>query len=133
VTSTLRGEHRDAARPKLWRVTQRATFSALRRDGRRARRGPLTVTWMAPAAGDGTDGATPPRVAFAIGRSVGGAVVRNRIRRRLRGALGELQRQGALPTGTYLLSGDVRLADLPWSELVALTGDLVASATGSAA
>lgn len=130
MTSTLRGDHLSAARPKLWRVTQRATFAALRRDGHRARRGPLTVTWLAPAA---DDRATPPRVAFAIGRSVGGAVVRNRIRRRLRSAMGELQRQGGLPEGSYLLSGDARLATLPWSELVALTADLVTSATGSAA
>lgn len=130
MTSTLRGDHLSAARPKLWRVTQRATFSALRRDGHRARRGPLTVTWLAPAP---DELAAPPRVAFAIGRSVGGAVVRNRIRRRLRSAMGELHRHGGLPAGSYLLSGDARLATLPWSELVALTTDLVASATGSAA
>ena len=31
-------------------------------------------------------GTEPPRVAYAVGRGVGGAVVRNRVRRRLRAA-----------------------------------------------
>lgn len=38
-------------------------------------------------------------MAFAIGRDVGSAVVRNRIRRRLR----ELLRQISLPNGWYLI------------------------------
>jgi ribonuclease P protein component len=39
------------------------------------------------------------RVAFAIGRPVGSAVARNRLRRRLRAAMVELRP----PTGTYLI------------------------------
>lgn len=127
MTSTLRGDHLSSARPKIWRVTDRGTFAALRRDGQRARRGPLTVTWL----GLSVDAApAPPRVAFAIGTRTGGAVVRNRIRRRLRSAMREIQGQHGLPDGSYLLSGDARLATLPWSELVALTDELVAQATG---
>lgn len=127
MTSTLRGDHLHAARPSLWRVTQRDELTALRRDGHRVRRGPLSVSWLGSA-----DATTPghPRVAFAIGRRVGGAVVRNRIRRRLRSALREIHRRGGLPEGAYLLSGDERLATLPWPELVALTDELVAAATG---
>jgi ribonuclease P protein component len=34
-------------------------------------------------------GTEPPRVAYAVGRGVGGAVVRNRVRRRLRAAARE--------------------------------------------
>lgn len=104
------------SRPQLWRITDRRTFQTLRAQGRRARRGPLTVTWLAPAAGDDR----PPRAAFAIGRTVGGAVLRNRIRRRLRAALRELQRDGRLPAGTYLVGGRAELAELPWTDLVAL-------------
>jgi ribonuclease P protein component len=33
--------------------------------------------------------ASPPRIAFAVGRAVGNAVVRNRVRRRLRAAARE--------------------------------------------
>ena len=113
-----------APRPELWRITDRRTFQALRQRGRRARRGPLTVTWLAPDPGDDR----PPRAGFAIGRSVGGAVVRNRIRRRLRAALRELQADGRLPAGTYLLGGRAELAHLPWSELVSLLEDTIAKA-----
>jgi ribonuclease P protein component len=103
-----------APRPELWRITDRRTFQALRQQGRRVRRGPLTVTRLAPAPG----ATAPPRAGFAVGRSVGGAVLRNRIRRRLRAALREVQAQGRLPVGTYLLGGGPELAELPWSALV---------------
>src|SRR5439155_4372807 len=69
----------------IWRIRDRATFVALARSRRRVRRGPITVTW-APGAP-----AEPPRVAYAIGRRVGGAAVRNRIRRRLRTIVGDLR------------------------------------------
>jgi ribonuclease P protein component len=42
-------------------------------------------------------------VAFAIGRRVGPAVVRNRLRRRLRDELVILARDGRLSAGTYLV------------------------------
>lgn len=112
------------ARPELWRVTDRQTFRALRERGRRARRGPLVLTWLAPGPGEDA----PPRVAFAIGRAVGGAVRRNRIRRRLRAALRELQADGRLPAGTYLVGGRAELADLPWSELVELVDATITEA-----
>ena len=45
------------------------------------------------------------RVAYAIGRRVGPAVVRNRLRRRLRAAAREIDvATGGLPTGAYLVS-----------------------------
>jgi ribonuclease P protein component len=53
---------------------------------------------------DGAVGTT--RVAYAIPKRVGGAVVRNRIRRRLRAVLAELGRRdpAALPDGVLLVS-----------------------------
>jgi ribonuclease P protein component len=82
----------------IGRVGDRATFDALRRDGRRARRGPMTVAFL--------PGGTDVRVAYAIGRRVGPAVVRNRVRRRLREAVRELDRTtpGGLACGAYLVS-----------------------------
>jgi ribonuclease P protein component len=79
----------------LWRIRDRSTFVELRRRGRRLRSGYLTLTWVARPSGE------PPQVAYAIGRGVGSAVVRNRVRRRLRWALGQLD--GKLPPGAYLL------------------------------
>jgi len=93
----------------VWRVRDAATFTALRRQGRRARAGALRVTWL-----PGPDG-TPPRLAFAIGRQVGTAVVRNRLRRRLRSLFAALA--PGLPPGTYLLSAGPAAATLDHGEL----------------
>lgn len=51
---------------------------------------------------DSHDTATPPRVAFALGRALGTAVVRNRVRRRLRAMLQQAASAGQLPPGMYL-------------------------------
>jgi ribonuclease P protein component len=115
-----------AARPQLWRISDRTTFSDLRRRGRRARTGPLTVTWL-PA--DPAMPEAPPRAAFAVGKGAG-AVTRNRIRRRLRAALRELQRRDALPAGSYLVGATHDVARQPWSELVDALAEAVATATG---
>jgi ribonuclease P protein component len=79
----------------VWRIQDRATFEALRRSSRRARRGPVTVTYAA------VDGATEPRIAYAIGKRVGKAVVRNRLRRQIRAVVDGMKE---LPTGAYLVA-----------------------------
>lgn len=111
------------SRPRLWRVTDRAGFAALARDGRRARHAGITVTRVAPAPDAAGE---PPRVALAVTRSTGGAVARNRVRRRLRAAMAELARRDALPGGTYLVGGGAELAERPWEALVV---DLEAAVT----
>ena len=79
-----------------WRVRDRATFAALR-TGRRGHAGPVRVTWLPEPGSD-----RPPRVAFAVGRRVGPAVARNRVRRRLRAAVAELAAH--LEAGAYLVA-----------------------------
>ena len=69
------------------------------------------------------------RVAFAIGREVGTAVVRNRTRRRLRSVMTELAlADGGLPVGDYLIRVDRSGANADSSDLretlVVLAGDL---------
>jgi len=104
------------ARP--WRVRDRASFAGLRRSGARRRMGALTVTRLDPA-----DGGSPvPAVAYAIGRSVGGAVERNRLRRRLRAIVDELD----LTPGTYLIGAGPAAATLSSQDL----RDLVAGGIG---
>jgi ribonuclease P protein component len=62
-------------------------------------------------------------VAFAIPRAAGGAVARNRLRRRLRAALRELEPE-LVPGGTYLVgagrSAVTRTPDELRAELVAV-------------
>ena len=89
-------------------VRTRAEFTALRTRGVRSRHRPVRVTYLAP-----TDGTDQVRVAFAIGRPVGTAVRRNRLRRRLRAALGEL----APNAGTYLVGANADAAQLPYDTL----------------
>jgi ribonuclease P protein component len=75
-------------------VRDRRTFDELRRAGSRRRSGPITVTAVLDPDAPG------PRVAYAINRTVGGAVDRNRVRRRLRAIV----RDAELAPGAYLIS-----------------------------
>lgn len=97
---------------RLWRVRDRASFAALRRDGVRRRVGALTITRLAVESG----GSPVPAVAFAVGKPVGSAVVRNRLRRRLRAVIAEV----GPPPGTYLVTARPEAATLPDQELRAL-------------
>jgi ribonuclease P protein component len=92
----------------IWPIRDRATFTALR-SGRRARSGPLTVSFV---QGNPSE---PPRVAYAIGSKVGGAVVRNRLRRRLRSVVRSLGPQ--LRPGAYLIGAAHEAAGLSVEEL----------------
>ena len=91
----------------IWRIRDRAVFGRFRRDGRRARVGPLWMSVIADPA------AVPPRMAFSIGRSVGSAPVRNRIRRRLRAIA--RARADQLAPGWYLVGADAEYARTPFA------------------
>ncbi len=65
-------------------VSDRSTIDELFADGRSVKSRDLRIKYL---AGSGTDS---PQVAFSISRKVGNAVVRNRVRRRLRSALNEI-------------------------------------------
>ncbi|HYJ73028.1 MAG TPA: ribonuclease P protein component [Actinomycetota bacterium] len=91
--------------PDLLVVRGRKSFAALSRHGRRVREGPLTVIHRADD--------TAPRVAFAVGRKVGPAVVRNRLRRRLR----DLWRQATPRNGDYLILVAPGAAALTYAQL----------------
>jgi ribonuclease P protein component len=101
----------------IWRLRGRQSFIALRRSGRRLRRGPITVTW---APGQPTE---PPQVGFAVGRRVGGAVQRNRLRRRLRAIATEVAAD--LAPGAYLIGAAPPATTLPFRELRTIVSDLL--------
>ena len=66
---------------------------------------------------DETPPAARPQVAYAIGKAVGGAVVRNRVRRRLRALVEEMDRAGALTPGLYLIGADAAAVETPYQAL----------------
>jgi ribonuclease P protein component len=94
-------------------IRDRRTFQALRAQGIRVRSGALAATHLAEEGAPGT------RVAFAITKRVGGAVTRNRLRRRLRAVIVELDRTGAatVPTGALLVAAGPEAVDRGTEEL----------------
>jgi ribonuclease P protein component len=78
----------------IWSIRDRSDFARLRTEGHRFRHGQLWLTWVPDRD------CHPPRVAFAISRAVGGAVIRNRLRRQIRHAL---SREASFPGGLYLI------------------------------
>ena len=57
-------------------------------------------------------------MAYGIGRRVGNAVTRNRVRRRLRAIVRDLDRAEPWPGGAYLVTTGPEAATLPYGELV---------------
>lgn len=109
--------------PAPWRVRDAATFAALRNSRHRGRSGPLWIVW-APVSG-----AAPPMLAFAIGRRVGGAVTRNRLRRQLRAAF-----CAADPApGAYLLGVAPEAVGLSFDKLTELVHQALQSLRGTPA
>jgi ribonuclease P protein component len=95
-------------------------FDRFRTEGRRVRHGPLWCTCIAD------EDAVPPRVAYAIGRSIGTAVVRNRLRRRLRAQFVASARAGTVRPGWYLIGAAPAAAELDGPTLTTTFSQLMA-------
>jgi ribonuclease P protein component len=97
------------------RIHERREFERLSRHGRRARTETLWCRYLDDPQ------AAPPRIAFAIGRSVGPAVVRNRLRRRLRALAAAHAKVDAmtplLPHGSLLIGARPSAAERSFEEL----------------
>lgn len=117
-------------------VHGRDVFRALARSPRRARAGPVTVHFLPEAHEDpGPTGAlehggtSAVRVAYAVGRTTGGAVVRNRCRRRLRAIAAEIAPE--LPPGAYLVNVGPEAAGMHFEELRERVSQTMRSASGA--
>ena len=97
------------------RIRERDTFVRLRREGVRVRIDPL---WCSSVPDPNVE---PPRVAFAIGRALGPAVTRNRLRRRLRALLAD---SDVLP-GIYLIGATPHVIELTFDELGSVLAKLL--------
>lgn len=82
--------------PAAARMRKRSEFSRTVRGGRRAGRQLISGHLLLQAGCD-----EPARVGFVVSRAVGGAVVRNKVRRRLRHLAGRYI--GSLPEGSLLV------------------------------
>lgn len=109
----------------IWRVRERGTFEALGRARPRAA-GPLRVRAVPVSAGD------PPRVAYAVGRGVGNAVHRNRLRRRLREAV-RANFAALLPGWAYLVAARPEAGTMTAEELSAAVRTLLDELRGDVA
>ena len=105
----------------IWRIRERSVFARLSQDGLRTRAGVLWCTFLPDPS------ASPPRVAFAIGRAVGPAVTRNQVRRRLRALLTTVSDSGALAPGWYLVGARPDAAARSFAQLSSDVEALVAS------
>jgi ribonuclease P protein component len=103
----------------------RRDFRRLRGDGRTIRRRALWIRVVTDAS------MSECRVAFAIGRRLGNAVTRNRLRRRLRASLGRRRMQ--LPSGLLLVGANPSAVGSSFAALDAELGDLLAAAADSPA
>jgi len=124
------------------RLRNRDEFTATVRRGRRVARGALVVHVAAPTSADPTapiepatwsdpahvDGSPPARAGFVVSKEVGGAVVRNRVKRRLRHLI--RPHLGRIPAGTDVVvralpaAATKRYADLQADLDAALTAAL---------
>jgi ribonuclease P protein component len=113
---------------KIARVSERRAFERLTREGLHGRSESLWCRYVADAQ------VVPPRLAFSIGRSVGTAVARNRLRRRLRAAVQCMAGAPLLPYGWLLIGARPMALERSFDELVAeIAGMLTTVVSTSAA
>jgi ribonuclease P protein component len=106
----------------IWSVRDRAVFDRLATDGCRFRTiAPVGVRFASDSRQKSI--ASPPCVAFAINRTVGDAVTRNRLRRRIRMIFRSEAAMG-LPAGTYLVTARPGAGELSFASLEVAVVDL---------
>jgi ribonuclease P protein component len=95
-------------------VRHRRTFERLRHSSNRGWSGPVSVGFV------GEKTWSRAEVAYVIGRRVGTAVVRNRLRRRLRAILAD--RASSLPVGAYVVRAAPGAPQLEFEDLRVAVG-----------
>jgi ribonuclease P protein component len=133
--------------PQQSRMRRAEDFRRVLRTGRRAGGSVLTAYLLLPVGPDGPDGTSgtvgtpgevpsgdPAKVGFIVSRAVGSAVVRNRVKRRLRelmrGRLASLPRGCLLVLRAHPAAASARQADLA-ADLDLVTGRLLRRQVGA--
>ena len=95
----------------IWSIRDRGAFERLASSGCRSRTRTLWCRYLNEPA------ARPLRVAFAVGRSYGPAVQRNRLRRQLRVIIDRAAAEGALTAGWLLVGANSSAQEHTFDEL----------------
>ncbi len=99
-------------------VRTREEFAALSQSRARGRSGPIRITRAPlPRRTDAPGPAAEARVAYAVSTRVGTAVVRNRVRRRLRAVMATLGPADGLTPDLYLVATRPEVVALSAAEL----------------
>ena len=91
------------------RIQSRSAFARVRREGSHVRSGLLSCTMVIDPS------LTAPQVGYALSRSYGSAVERNRLRRQLRELV--KVRADRMPAGIYVFGGSPKAKKLSFAEL----------------
>jgi ribonuclease P protein component len=112
--------------PRERRLRRRAEYLRIYEEGRRLH-GHLLVIFVSPGDGSG------PRLGITVTRRAGGAVVRNRLRRRVREAFRRAAATRALGPLDFVVNVSPRAARTPYEELRNELNRLLDRAAGPAA
>lgn len=102
----------------MMRLKKRRDYVKVARGARTPRRGFLLQSLRRPDGAEGEAGADA-RFGFTVTKKMGNAVVRNRIRRRLKEAVRLAGAMAADPGRDFVLVGRRPALDMPFSDLVA--------------
>ena len=75
---------------------------------------PGVVVQMAPRPGQASDAESSVRIGFTVTKKVGNAVIRNRVKRRLRAAADQVIKHHGRPGYDYVLIGRIQTQDRPF-------------------
>lgn len=108
------GPKRPEGFPKAERVRRNDEFTRILRTGERVQGRLLSVCWVRPPDA-GPD--APNRVGIAVGRKLGGAVVRNRLKRRIREAYRRSKRELPCRGISMVFLASPRMIGRSWDEV----------------
>jgi ribonuclease P protein component len=106
----------------IGRIRSRDTFEAIRKSGVRGGYGPVRIRCVRQTS------SSEAQFAYALGKKIGTAVVRNRLRRRLRAIVAEMGSH--LAPGAYLVSAGPTATALKFDELRMVMGRALESVNG---
>lgn len=101
--------------PALRRIQKRRDFLTVASKGNKVVASTLVLQGYFPSGADSDSEQLPIRVGFTVTKKNGGAVQRNRIRRRLKAAASDILPEAGRAGGEYVVIGRYRALDEPFA------------------